>query len=666
MIRYNPNINEGLNTNQVQYRIKNNHINKMDNVLSHSICRIILSNLFDPFNLLNLFVIIISFLSNSYMYIIFIIVVLFNTLVNIIREIKVNKKSDKNNLVSVVRDSKVISINSNDVVLDDIILYKSNSYIVSDSIILDGEVLVNETSLSGKKPVLKTVGDVLYAGCNTITGKCTCRVERIGKNNYLSKIITNVHSKRNKSYINRILNSIVIYVSIIVLILSIILYIHTNSFLEVLNNIYLLVPIEFILITLSFILGAFKLKNVLVKDISSMENLVDIDTVCFDKTGTLTKNSLTLEKVIVLNKKYDYNSILCSIGKYCNKDNEIVNIIHKKYNKKSDLIFLNEEVYNDYIKVSFKGHKYFLGNPVSLNSSVDLNDYLGKVVILLKTEKDDIALLILNYELREGTKDLIFKLKNNNINIKIISGDEKEPIIDVAKKIGLTKIKSIDMSVNNTNMNHQIVEEYNIFYNVSPEQKKILINALRGNNHKVLMVGDGINDILAFDSADSSISMNSEIDESDFITSSNNIYDIINTSNNVVNNAYKIIYISLFKIIYSFLLLITLFICNIKLNSLLYELVFIIPIILVMCSNKNVKINNILNKSIISSLITYFLTIIILIFKFIFNIDNSLINKLILLLVSCVEFTCLLKYNLLNKILLIMLIIMTFSCIIIL
>ena len=262
MIRYNPNINEGLNTNQVQYRIKNNHINKMDNVLSHSICKIILSNLFNLFNLLNLFIIIISFLSNSYMYIIFIIVVLFNTLVNIIREIKVNKKSDKNNLVSVVRDSKVISINSDVVVLDDIVIYKSNSYIASDSIILDGEVLVNETSLSGKKPVLKTSGDVLYAGCNIITGKCTCRVERVGKNNYLSKIITNVHSKRNKSYINRILNSIVIYVSIIVLILSIILYIHTNSFMEVLNNIYVLVPIEFIFITLLFILNTLKLKNV--------------------------------------------------------------------------------------------------------------------------------------------------------------------------------------------------------------------------------------------------------------------------------------------------------------------------------------------------------------------------------------------------------------------
>ena len=396
-----------------------------------------------------------------------------------------------------------------------------------------------------------------------------------------------------------------------------------------------------------------------------MENLVDIDTVCFDKTGTLTKNSLTLEKVIVLNKNYDYNSILCSIGKYCNKDNEIVNIIHKKYNKKSDLIFLNEEEYNDYIKVSFKGHKYLLGNPISLNSSIDLTEYLGKKVVLLKTDKEDIALLILDYELKDGIKDLISKLKNN-VNIKIISGDSKEPVVNASKKIGLTKIKTIDMSVNNTNMNHQIVEEYNVFYNVSPEQKKILINALRGNNHKVLMVGDGINDILAFDSSNSSISMNNEMCESDFITSDNNIYDIIDTSNRVVSNIYKIIYIMLFKIIYSFLLIITLFICNIKLNNILYELIFIIPIVLIMCSKKNIKINNILNKSILNSLVTYLLTIIIIVCKFVFNIDNNIINKLILLLVSSAEFVCLLKYNLLNKILLIMLIIMTFSCIIIL
>lgn len=678
MIRYNPNINEGLNNNQVQYRNKYNYINKIDDIKTNSIYKIILSNLVTYFNLLNLFIGILFYIGNSYKYIVFICVIVLNALINIIKEIRtnivINKFKSSNEFVNVIRESNIISINASDVVLDDIVLYKENSNIVTDSIILDGEVLVDESCLTGKKPLIKRQGEMLYTGCKVITGKCICRAERVGNSNYLSKVI-NIVKKKKCSYINRLLNTVILYTSIIVLILSIVFYIHTGSIYETINHIYKMLPIEFVLLTtISFLISVIKLKkkNVLVKSLSSIESIRKIDTICFDKTGTLTKNNMIIEKVIVLNKKYDYAKILSSIGKYGDKSNEIIDIISKKYNKKTDLKFISLESYSGYIKITFKDNKYYLGDPTELKSNVDISKYLEYKPVLLKTEKEDIALILLSYELKSNVKKLIHDL---DINIKLISGDNKETLQYISNKIGLKRVKSIDMSVNNTNMNHQIVEDYNVFYNTSPEQKKILINALKSNNHKVLMVGDGINDILGLDASNSSISINNgdSIKVSDYIILNDRIdviKNIIDISRSSLNNIFKIIYLYLFKLIYSFLLVITSYIFNIEYNFLIYELIFIIPSLFIIFisdyEDYNINIKEVVNKSILISLFTYLITLILFICKVVFNIDISIIDKSILLLVSLVEFITLLKFKLLNKLLLILLIIIAFSCIIIL
>ena len=100
---------------------------------------------------------------------------------------------------------------------------------------------------------------------------------------------------------------------------------------------------------------------------------------------------------------------------------------------------------------SIQNHKYIL-----LETN-DYDDYKGYRVFLLKESKDDIALLIFSYEINNQSKELISKLYESNMNIKIISGDLKDPVIDTCKKIGINKIKTIDMSVNITNMNRQIL-----------------------------------------------------------------------------------------------------------------------------------------------------------------------------------------------------------------
>ena len=406
MIRYNPNINEGLNINQVQYRKKYNYVNTTNDIEVDSFYKIVFTNLVSIFNILNLYIAVLFFIERSYLGFIFIFIILLNTLLHIIKEVRtkiiIDKFNKHDSLVSVIRDSKTICINKKDIVLDDIIVYKNNDVVATDSIILEGSILVDESCLNGKNPKVKTTGEMVYTGSTIINGKCICRAEKIGNNNYLSKIINITKNKNNTSSIKRVINNIIKYVSIIVIILSIIIYMHTKSLTLVVTYIYKIVPIELVLLsTISFLLNVIKLKrsNILVRNFKSIESSSNIDTICFDKTGTLTKNNLVLEDVVVLNKKYDYINILSAIGKYCNTSNNLINIIHKKYNKKTNYDFINEESFDNYIKINFKGHKYLLGDPKILDDSIDLSNYNGYKVELLKTEKDSIALLLLSYEI---------------------------------------------------------------------------------------------------------------------------------------------------------------------------------------------------------------------------------------------------------------------------
>ena len=638
MIRYNPNINEGLNSNQVQYRIKNNHVNKVKVNKPKSILNIIIDNTCTLFNLLNLYVAILFIICSSYKCILFIGVIVFNSVIRIINELRtraiINKIVDnKKIMVDVVRDSKNIVLESSNLVLDDITHYHANSIVGADSIILDGSVVVDEASLSGKeKLVVKNINDTIYAKSKIVSGKCISRVDKVGNNNYIYKLMNIVKYKSINSYIKSFINNIVKVVSLITLILSITIYLKTKSIDKVVNYVDKIIPMGLIIFSLLvFILSIIKLKKkkVLARNLSCIEKLSYIDTFCFDKTGTLTTNNLVLHKVISLNKKYDIEKILSIICKNCSDYSESIKVIGKKYKKQEEYKTFKKEYFDNYIKVSINGTKYLFGDASTIDPKLDISKYNDYQVLLLKSETTNIGLVLLQYELKDNLKELITNLYKEDMNIKIISGDNGEILSSIAKKIGLKRIKCIDMSVNNTNMNHQIVEDYNVFCNVSPEQKKILINALKNNNKKVATIGDGLNDLLALSISNSSITIlndkNEVYDVCDFIILGDKLDCINNTvmeSRRVINNMCKIITLYLTKIIYVLLMLITYFIQN-KNYPLELEvitmLVVIIPSILLMLykdyKKPNISFNRIIKKSIIISILFYIITMCIVLTK---------------------------------------------------
>ena len=711
MIRYNPKIEDGLNEREVSYRIKNGYVNNETKIKTKSIGQIILSNSFTLFNILNLCLGLLVFFVNSYKNLLFLGVVICNTLISIIQEIRSKIEIDKlsiitSNTASVVRSGKNKVINIKEVVLDDIIKYKRGSQIIADSIIKEGIVEVNEALISGEEnSITKKEGDILYSGSFIVSGKCTCRVERVGNDNYSAKITKEAkYLKKVNSEIMRTLNKVIKVMSIIIVPIGIILFLKqynldknmTDAVINTVAALIGMIPEGLILLTSTVLaVSVIRLsrKRVLVQELYCIETLARVDTICLDKTGTLTEGVMEVEDVVVLNDKYDYINILSAIARTFLEDNPTMDAISRKFNKAVNYKLISKQPFSSekkYSSVTFKEGKYILGAPDILDPSEEMKKLIDKYsdnrLVLLKTEKDNIALILLKDKIRYKAKNTLEYLRKQNIDIKIISGDNEKVVTRIARKLGFKNIKCIDMSQNKTNMNHQIVENYNIFTRVSPHQKKELIKALKDNGHTVAMTGDGVNDVLALKESDCSIAMASGSDaarnvsqlvllNSDFEA----IPEIIGEGRRSINNIERSASLFLTKTTYATLLAILFLFVPfdypfepIQLSLISTITIGIPAFVLALEPNYSIiKGNfflNILKKSLPGGLTTVINVIFIILISKIFNLGSDTISTMSVILVSITGFILLFKtcykFNKLRISLFIVLIILFLSCII--
>lgn len=698
MIRYNPKIDEGLTQSQIDYRIRNGQVNYNTNIKTKSISEIIVFNIFTLFNILNFCLGLLVFWVGSYKNLLFLGVVLCNTFISIIQEIRAKITVDKLSIVSsltatVIRDSKNKVINVDDVVLDDIIVYKRGNQIVADSKILEGTIEVNESLLSGEgDSITKTVGDYLYSGSFIEGGKCIAKVEKVGENNYASKITKEAkYIKKINSLIMDTLKKIIKILSIIIIPIGLILFLKeynlahnlSDSIINTVAAIIGMIPEGLVLLT-STVLAVSVVKlskeKVLVSNLYCIETLARVDTVCLDKTGTLTEGIMEVEKVIELNDKYDYKKILSSMANELQDDTETIRAIGRKFNKKTNYECLSKEFFSSdkkFSSVTFKDGKYILGAPELLDKTIDIQNLIEKYSdyrqVLLRKDNDNVALILLKDKIRYKAIDTLDYLKHEGVDIKIISGDNEKIINNIAKRIGLKKIKSIDMSVNKTNKYKQIVENYNIFARVSPEQKKLLVKALKDNGHTVAMTGDGVNDVLALKESDCAIAMASGSDaarnvseivllNSDFKA----IPKIIEEGRRTINNIERSASLFLTKTTYATLLaIIFLFIpMNYPFEPIHLSLISSITIgipafVLALEPNKErVKDNffkNILKKSLPGGITIVINVLSVLIVSKLFNLTSDEISTMSVILVASTGFILLYKicykFNLLRSVL---------------
>ena len=543
MERFKPDINNGLTKKQVDSRFKDNLYNIDTTVTTKPTKDIIKDNVFTIFNIVNFFLACMVLTTGSFKNLLFMGGIICNTIISIFQELRSKKVLDKLQVVNeskvcTIRDGKEEKLSINSIVLDDVIKLELGNQIVVDSIILDGEVEVNESFITGEADtVYKKKGDMLLSGSFIVSGNCYARVEHVGMDNYTAKISANTKKiKNNSSEIMRSLNKIITTVSFLIIPLGILLYFKqlslpgntTNE--AILNTVAALIgmiPEGLVLLTSTVLaVGVIRLaqRKVLVQDLYCIEALARVDTICLDKSGTITEGIMEVVDVVDLDKEFDSNEILANINYQLNENNPTGIALNNKFGKKNNFKLKKKIPFSSAKKYSgceFENGKFLVGAPEFIlgdkikKYKKELDKYIKdyRVIALVKDDKI-ISLLLLQDIVRKEAKATLDFFKSQGVKVKIISGDNPNTVYNIALKAGLDKnSKMIDARELTTDEEiFENIENYDVFGRVSPEQKRKFILALQRHGHSVAMTGDGVNDVLALKEADCSVAMASGTD----------------------------------------------------------------------------------------------------------------------------------------------------------
>jgi len=680
----------GLTNEEVSFRIKNNLVNKIDNNKTKSILDIILSNIFTLFNILNIALAILVILFGDFKNALFLGVVICNTSISIIQEVRSKLVIDKLSKItsfktSVIRDNKISLIDNDSIVIDDLILFKSGNQIPVDSVIKEGEVWVNESFITGEAEVIHyKENDILKSGSFVVSGSCKAKTIHVGKDNYIQVISSDNNIKSINSVLMKSLNKIIKFISIIIIPLGIILFLNqysldnnlSNSVVRTVAAIIGMIPEGLVLLTSSVLaVSILKLSklNVLVQELYCIEMLSRVDTICLDKTGTITNGKMEVKKVIKLDNNYDIYNIMGNIINCLDNDNSTFDALEKYFKKCDNLKVVKKIPFssaNKYSGVEFSDTTYIMGAPEFIYDKQikEVIDNQNNRVLLLcekKSKVKPIAVIVLKDQIRKNAKDMIEYLKKQGVNIKIISGDNLKTIESVLKEVGLNNLKSIDIS---DLEGLEDVIDYDVFARVSPIQKKKIIEILQNNNHFVAMTGDGVNDVLALRQSDCSITIKDATDaarnvsqivllDNDF----SSIPYIVKEGRQTVNNISRSASLFLAKTGYAMLLALIFSIVNFDypFEPIQFTLMSVftigIPsfILALETNNERIKGNfliNVLKNSIPCSLTIVLNVVILSILGYIFKMDDNQVSTLCVIMSGFTGFLLLFKIcNPLNK-----------------
>lgn len=690
----------GLTKIEVENRIRDNKVNYDTSVKTKSIRDIIISNSFTLFNIINILLALLLVIVGSYKNTLFIFIIIINSLISIIQEVRSKRELDKlkviaSNSVLVLRDGIEEEIHINDIVLDDIIIFNNGNQVVVDSIVVDGEVEVNESFITGEaKTIYKKKGDKLLSGSFIVSGRCLAEVEHVGLDNYVAKISSNTkYSKPVSSEIMRSLNRIVSTISFIIVPVGILLfssqYSASNNFNEAITStvagIIGMIPEGLVLLTSTVLaVSVIKLskKKVLVQDLYCIEMLARVDVACLDKTGTITEGKLEVVRDIPFNDG-DISYIISNINGASIDSNPTALALIDKYGKSNDKKV--EEVIpfsssRKYSGVKFSDITYVVGAPEFILKdnykkyekiiSPYLEDYRVLMVGEYKKNIIDtklVGLILIQDKIRESAPSTIEYFKKQGVDLKIISGDDARSVLGIAKRAGFSDdTLAINATVLETDQDIlEAVSKYSVFGRVTPDQKRKFILALQKLGHSVLMGGDGVNDVLALKEADASVAMNSGADaaknvsqlillDSDF----SSIPDIVAEGRRTINNIERSASLFIVKTIYTFLL-VFLFI-NTKSRypfipiqlSLLSTLTIGIPsfVLALEFNNNRVKrgfLLNVIKKALPTSILIVFNILIIYLLGMLFSISSNEISTMCVIISVFIGFMHL--YNICNK-----------------
>lgn len=605
---------KGLTSFEVEERIRQGKINKNIDETDRPVWEIVKRNTFTFFNLIFAVIAILISLVQAWNQLIFLPIIVINTIVGIYQEIKAKRYLDQMTLLhapqsTVIRNGQQEKIASDDLVEEDIIILKTGNQIVADARIVEGSIFVNESLLTGEADEIeKNVDNKLLSGSFVVSGEAKVILEKVGKDSYISKLTEQAKlvDHGEDSEMLRALNKLLKWVSFIILPIAVILFtqnyfvnhntLQTSVVAMVAAVIGMIPEGLYLLTTIALTLSSVKLarNQVLLHNMKSIESLARVDVLCVDKTGTITEPRMSVEQVFVSPSsnisEAKFMSLLSDYISANTDDNDTMKAIREFMLAKGDLqnkmtgvkkiIPFSSKV--KYSAVCFENESYLLGAPEIVlgktyeKVSSEINHLLeeGFRVLVLAGTKEKIydqlnlgayalGYVVLANPIRENAKSTFNYFAEQGVNIKVISGDNPQTVSAVAKRAGITGAERfIDANLLKTKEDlDQAVESYTVFGRVTPDQKRRLVQALKRKDHTVAMTGDGVNDILAMKSADCSIAMASGSDaatqvaqvvllDSDF----GHMTQVVTEGRRVVNNVQRSAILFLVKNLFSIIL----------------------------------------------------------------------------------------------------------------
>ena len=611
--RYDADMEFGLTNEVVEERILDELVNKTNKKQTKSVGKILYTNIVSFFNILIFFIagclIAVKAPITDFA---FLLIVLINITIGITQEIRAKKMIESLKLmnasyVTVRRNGQEKEIPVDEVVLDDVLVFSNGNQICTDSIVLDGQVEVNESLLTGESDaIIKKPGDVLLSGSFVVSGKCVARADKVGKDNYIEKLSSQAKVyKKPKSDLLISLNRIIKFMTVPVVLIGGILFTRMFFKLDIVNLDTLNYPIRktagamigmipsglFLMSSIALYVGVIKLgqKNVLVQELYCIEMLARVNCICLDKTGTITDGTMVVKNVIDFENVYGLangNVISAILNALPDRNMTSEALIDKfglgkRMDVKSTIPFSSQRKYQ---AVSFENYGTFvLGAPEFVLGN-DFKKYEDEVTkfaqsgyrvlclahkegyieenILPESSNVVLSLILIEDNIRPDAISTIDYFKNSGVEVRVISGDNPITVSMISQRAG---VPNADKYVSLDGMTDQEVKraalEYTVFGRVSPNQKKIIVQTLKENGCICAMTGDGVNDILALREADCSIALASGSEAtrncSHLVLMDSNfgsMPSVVSEGRRVINNVTGVASLFLTKTIFSLLL----------------------------------------------------------------------------------------------------------------
>ena len=598
----------GLTEAEVAERRRRGLDNREVEAPSKSVRQIVVSNVLTYFNLVFLIIAILLILVGSYRDLTFLPIIIANTLIGIIQEVRAKQVLDNLKVMNMprvrtLRDGEEREIGIYELVKDDLVRLGAGNQIPADAVVVEGRVMVNEALLTGEaEEIQKKAGEELLSGTFVVSGECLARLTRVGAESYASKLTLEAKAMKRgeQSEIIRSLNKIVKMAGVAIIPIGIVMFCQQYfwggqdlqaSVRAMVAAVIGMIPEGlFLLASVTLVISAMKLarRQVMLHDMKSIETLARVDTLCVDKTGTITEEKMKLVEVVDFagRTQAENRGLLGAFAGAQEADNATMmalkegldgegeerkvkkNVGFSSRYKYSGVEFENETVVlgapefvlgDEYAEYAEKVEEYSeKGYRVLVFGRYD-NELTGKK---LTGEVKPYGLVLLANAIRENAAETFRYFYEQDVEIKVISGDNPVTVARVAEQAGIQDAeKYIDCTKLKTEEQiDEAVEKYVVFGRVTPEQKRKLVQALKVQGRTVAMTGDGVNDVLALKDADCSIAMASGSEaavqaaqlvllDSDFAK----MPDVVREGRRVVNNLERSGSLFLVKNIFSFL-----------------------------------------------------------------------------------------------------------------